>query len=141
MSQSNAAKAYNLHTTGMGYLNRLRLVPVKKGKSYWCASIGALYGLVDENTGRAETSLYDLKIVAVRAIESAEQLKPVFDQGQKVFLEFKAGDTRAEVFQYQKGERKDQWGACIRGTLLQIRKAWVNGELFLDMSEVHCAKA
>lgn len=129
-------KAYNLHTVGVGFINRLRLVKPQnsKGKGYWCVSIGALYGVEDEN-GRCESSLYDLRVVGSKAIDSVQQLKANFDEGHKIFVEFKAGDTRADAFQYTKGERKDQWGSCIKGTLLQLRKAWVNGELVIDTSQ------
>jgi hypothetical protein len=134
-------KAYNLHTVGMGFINRLRFVkPEGKGKGYWCTSIGALYGVEDEN-GRSESSLYDLRVVGAKAIESAQALQAAFDEGKKIFVEFKAGDTRADAFQYKRGPKQGQWGACIKGTLLQIRKAWVEGQLVIDNSQPESAEA
>lgn len=128
-------KAYNLHTVGMGFVNRLRFVkPEGKGKGYWCVSIGALYGVEDEN-GRSESSLFDLNVVGKAAKESVQTLQAAFNEGKKIFVEFKAGDSRAEHFQYKKGQRAGQWGSCIKGTLLQLRKAWVNGELVIDTSQ------
>lgn len=128
-------KAYNLHTVGMGFVNRLRFVkPEGKGKGYWCVSIGALYGIEDEN-GRSESSLFDLNVVGKAAKESVQTLQAAFNEGKKIFVEFKAGDSRAEHFQYKKGQRAGQWGSCIKGTLLQLRKAWVNGELVIDTSQ------
>lgn len=128
-------KAYNLHTVGMGFVNRLRFVkPDGKGKSYWCVSIGALYGVEDEN-GRSESSLFDLRVVGKLAIQSVQTLQAAFNEGKKIFVEFKAGDSRAEHYQYKNGQRAGQWGSCIKGTLLQLRKAWVNGELVIDTSQ------
>lgn len=133
-------KAYNLHTAGMGFINRLRFVkPEGKGKGYWCTSIGALYGVEDEN-GRSESSLYDLRVVGTKAIEGVQTLQAVFGEGKKIFVEFKAGDTRAEAFLYKKGPKQGQWGACIKGTLLQIRKAWVEGQLVIDNTQPESAK-
>jgi hypothetical protein len=138
-AQATQPKAYNLHTVGMGFLNRLRLVESKKGegkkvKPYWCVSIGALYGVVNED-GRCESSLLDLRVVGKLAIESVKTLQAAFNEEKKVFVEFKAGDIRSDHFQYTRGDRKDQWGSCIKGTLLQLRKAWVNGELVIDNSQ------
>lgn len=136
MSTQTAAqpKAYNLHTCGVGFINRLRFVkPTGKGKGYWCTSIGALYGVENEE-GRCESSLYDLRVVGSNAIIAVQMLQAAFDEGKKVFVEFKAGDTRADCFQYKQGQKQGQWGACIKGTLLQVRKAWVNGELVINQS-------
>lgn len=142
-SQANQAKTYNLHTFGMGFINRLRLVKPEQGKqgtgrgkakAYWCVSIGALYGVANEE-GRCESSLFDLIVVGKLAKESVQKLQAAFDEGKKIFIEFKAGDIRSDLFQYKSGQRKDQWGSCIKGTLLQLRKAWVNGELVIDTSQ------
>ncbi|CBL45354.1 Hypothetical protein HDN1F_35480 [gamma proteobacterium HdN1] len=128
------AKAYNLHTTGVGFINRLRFVkPSGKGKGYFAVAIGALYG-VENDEGRAESSLYDLRVVGAKAIEAVKTLQAAFDDNQKIFVEFKAGDTRAEAFQYKRGKREGEWGACIKGSLLQVRKAWINGKLVIDHS-------
>lgn len=137
-AQTAQPKAYNLHTTGMGFVNRLRFVNPEKGKGkskgYWSVSIGALYGVEDEN-GRCESSLYDLNVVGKVAKDSVQTLQAAFNEGKKIFVEFKAGDTRSEHYQYKNGERAGQWGSCIKGTLLQLRKAWVNGELVIDTSQ------
>lgn len=133
-SVQSKAKAHNLHTVGVGFINRLRLVPVNRGKPYWCVSIAALYGVADEN-GKSETSYFDLRVVASKAIESVELLKPAFDANKTIYVEFKAGDTRAEVFQYKQGERAGQWGASLKGTLLQLRRAWVDGDLVVDTTK------
>lgn len=134
-NQNQAAKtpkAYNLHTVGVGFVNRLRFVkPDGKGKGYWAIAIGALYGVENDN-GRAESSPYDLRVVGGKAIESVKALQAAFDEGKKIFVEFKAGDTRPEAFQYKRGAREGEWSACIKGSLLQLRKAWVNGELVID---------
>lgn len=134
-TSTHEPKIYNLHTTGMGFINRLRRVDVKKGPSYYAVSIGALYGVVDDATGRAESSLYDLRVVTSRAIDATETLKTAFEEGKKIFIEFKAGDTHAEAFQYKSGVKAGTWGACIKGTLLDIRRAWVEGKLIIDTVE------
>lgn len=131
---SNDKKAYNLLTTGVGYLNRLRQVTVKKGNPYWCASVSALYGLVDPETKKADTSYYDLRIVTDNAVETAKLLKDAADENKQIFVEFVCGDSRSEVFQYKAGKKAGTYGSVIKGSLLQIKRAWVEGELVIDNS-------
>ena len=37
-------KYFDLHITGIGYVNRIRTVPVKRGKSFYAVDISALHG-------------------------------------------------------------------------------------------------
>lgn len=131
MSTEKSVK--NLHTRGVGFINRLRWVSVRKGDPYLCVAIGAQYGVANEN-GHFESSLYDLRVVAGKAIEAVKQLEETFKAGKTIYVEFLAGDTRAEAFQYKTGSREGEWGASIKGTLLQVRGAWVDGERVVDCS-------
>ena len=131
MSTEKSVK--NLHTRGVGFINRLRWVEARKGKPYLCVAIGAQYGVADEN-GHFDSSLYDLRVVTDKAIEAVTQLEETFKAGNKIYVDFLAGDTRAEAFQYKTGTREGEWGASIKGTLLQVRGAWVDGERVIDSS-------
>lgn len=133
IEQSAAKSVKNLHTTGVGFINRLRRVPVRKGNPYFCVAIGAQYGLADEK-GHFESSLYDLRVVTNQAIKDVELLEEYSKAGKTIFVEFKAGDTRAEPFTYKSGDRAGTMGASIKGTLLQIRGAWIDGERVIDHS-------
>lgn len=46
-NQSNEAKFFDLHTTGIGYLNRLREVTPRKGKPFMAVTVAALKGSAD----------------------------------------------------------------------------------------------
>lgn len=132
------AKAWNLHTWGCGFINRLRFIPTKgkgKDKGYWAVAIGALYGVEDEN-GKANFSPFDLNVYGTQAIESVIAIQQAFDEGKKIFVEFKAGDTRpSEPFKLKKGPREGELVSSIKGSLLLLQKVWINGELVIDASK------
>ncbi len=46
MTQSNESKFFDLHTTGIGYLNRIREVTVRKGPGFLACTVAALHGSV-----------------------------------------------------------------------------------------------
>jgi len=41
---ANEVKYFDLHTTGIGYLGRIREVKLKKGQPFWACTIAALHG-------------------------------------------------------------------------------------------------
>ncbi|MGL4668292.1 MAG: DUF3577 domain-containing protein, partial [Saezia sp.] len=47
-STSTAQQYFNLHTAGIGYLNRIRTVKPKNGDPFLACSISALYGKSDK---------------------------------------------------------------------------------------------
>lgn len=112
----------DLHTTGIGYLNRVREVKVKKG-SFWACSIAALHGDIND----PETTYFDCKIEGKEALERVQFLMSAVEQNKKVTVSFKIGDIYAETFQYKAGEKAGQTGVSIKGRLLQIRSAKIDG--------------
>lgn len=45
---TNETKYFDLHTSGIGYLNRTREVSVRKGNPFMAVTIAALQGAADE---------------------------------------------------------------------------------------------
>lgn len=112
----------DLHVQGIGYLNRVREVKVKKG-SFWACSIAALHGDIND----PETTYFDCKIEGAEALERVKFLESAVEQNKKVTVSFKLGDIYAETFQYKAGEKAGQTGVSIKGRLLQIRSAKIDG--------------
>jgi hypothetical protein len=50
------------------------------------------------------------------------------DAGKKVLVAFRIGDIRTEAFTYEKGEKKGQAGASLKGRLLFLNWIKVDGE-------------
>ena len=117
------SKYFDLHTEGIGYLNRIRVVPVKKGEGYLCCAISALRGSADE----PEYTYFDLKVSGGAAKEAVGWLRTAVDNDRKVLIGFKAGDTYPEVFTYESGPKKGQTGVSTKGRLLKVRWARIDG--------------
>lgn len=64
MSQANqdSPKAFNLHTKGIGYFNRIRQVTPGKGQPFWSVEVNCLHG----NDG--ESTRFDCKVVGQRPL-------------------------------------------------------------------------
>lgn len=124
MTQSNESKFFDLHTTGIGYLNRVREVPVRKGPAFLACTVAALHGSADD----VEYSYIDCKVSGSEAQKLVRRCKEAVDAGKKVLVSFKIGDIWTDPFIYQNGEKKGQPGAQLKGRLLFIGRISVDGE-------------
>lgn len=57
-TQAQEAKYFDLHTTGIGYLNRIREVPIRRGEPFLAVTVAALHGAADS----VEYSYIDCKV-------------------------------------------------------------------------------
>ena len=128
MSES---KFYDLHVTGLGYLNRVRMVKPNKGETFLACSISALRGEWNKDGSiKPESTKFDVRVYGQDAIKAIEILKLHGDEKRKVMIQFKLGDIYPEVFVYEKDvgtRKKGDTGVMIKGRLLKITNAWVDG--------------
>ena len=124
---------FNLHTTGLGYLNRLREVPVKRGNNFFAVDISAIHGKSDE----IQYTRFDCRVSGKEAESILAQIKPLIDDDKnKVLVGFKLGDLYAGTFIYQKGKKKGETGVSLKARLLRIEWVKVNGQMIeLDLAE------
>lgn len=121
----NEAQYFDLHTTGIGYLNSVRVVTPQKGSEYLACTISALRG----NKQAAEYTPFQLRVSGEEAKKVLTDLQDdVNDRDTKVLISFRIGDAMPEWFEYSKGERKGEIGTCIRGRLIKVFWVKVNGE-------------
>ncbi len=127
-NKTSATTAYfDLHTTGIGYLGRIRKVQIKKGAFYSC-TIGALRGEKPTNPDqKPEYTYFDVVIRGKQALERVLFLESAVKNNQRVLVNFKIGDIYAEMFEYQSGSKKGQQGICMKGRLLQIGHSQIDG--------------
>lgn len=124
-SHTSEAKFFDLHTTGIGYLNRIREVkPRGKGNPFMAVAIAALHGSTDE----VEYSYIDCNVVGTDAEKLIRRCQVAVDAGKKVLASFRVGDIWADAFTYEKGDKKGQPGASLKGRLLFIGWIKVDGE-------------
>ena len=125
-NQSQEATTYfNLHTVGIGYLNRVRDVQVRRGQPFMACDIAALHGATDA----VEYTRFDCKVAGGEAERLIRLYMDAVKAEQKVLLSFRIGDLWIDPFLYEKGERQGQPGASLKGRLLFIDWIKVNSSL------------
>lgn len=129
MSQTQAApvndgpRYFDLHTTGVGYLSRVREVKVKKGEPFLCVDVSALRGSSDA----VEYTRFDCRVSGEEAASVINRLKADIEAKKKVLVGFKIGDLYAESFTYEKGDKAGQTGISLKAHLLRLTFAKVDG--------------
>ena len=132
-TQSQEVKYFDLMTEGVGYLNRVRIVTPKKAAHYLACTIKALCGPSDE----VEYRECDLIVVGSQARLVVQQLEPAVAAQKRVLVGFRFGDAmpNAYVVKSRDNPELDEQRLCIKGRLLQITFAKVDGEL-VDIPKV-----
>jgi len=120
----NSATFFNLHVEGVGYLNRVRTVRPKKGQAFVACTVSAMRGSVDD----IGYTKFDCRVSGTDAQQIVRMLEPEVAADKPVIIGFRIADIYPETFTYEKGERKGETGVCIKGRLLRIKFAKVNGQ-------------
>ncbi len=115
---------FDLHVNGVGYLNRIREVKPRKGQPFMACSISAMRGDPNE----VEYTKFDLRVTGGEAKRIVAMLKPEVDGKKPVVIGFRIGDIYPELFTYERGEKVGQQGVAIKGRLLKIGFAKVDGQ-------------
>ncbi|PBQ17433.1 hypothetical protein CCL08_14125 [Pseudomonas congelans] len=123
-NSTNETKYFDLHTTGIGYLNRIREVTPRKGNAFMSVTVAALKGSTDS----VEYSYIDCNVVGAEAEKLIRRSKEAVDAGKKVLVSFRIGDLWADVFTYGSGAKQGQAGVSLKGRLLYLAWIKVDGE-------------
>lgn len=123
-TSTQAKKYFDLHTTGVGYLNRIRPVKPKKGESFLACSISALHGDSDE----PNITKFDLRVSGDAAQAIVMALKDDVAANKKVIVGFKIGDIYPEQYEVTVDDQK-QLRLINKGRLLQITLVKVDSVL------------
>ena len=130
MTNSNEKQYFDLHTHGLGYLNRVTEVTPKEGDPFLSASIAALRGPVDN----AEKTHFEVRVTGKKAQEIVRLAQPAVEGNLKVLVGFTLSDVKGETFTYQKGKKAGQTGVCLKAQLISLKWVRVEGQPF------YCAK-
>lgn len=120
----NTSHYFNLHTSGLGYLNRIREVTPKKGDPFLCCDIAALRG----DASKAEHTWFDCRVSGKDAQKLVRRCSDACEQKRRVLIQFRLGDLYAETFVYARGERKGETGVSLKAHLLHIGLIKIDGE-------------
>ena len=121
---------FNLHVEGVGYLNRVRTVKPKKGQEFQACNVAAMRG----STADLSYTKFDCKVSGAEAQKIVKLLESDVAAEKTVIIGFKIADIYPEIFTFEKGDRKGQPGVSIKGRLLRVKFAKVNGEA-VDLPE------
>jgi hypothetical protein len=131
-STSSQANHFNLHVSGIGYLNRVRWVqPKQRGRSaqpFLACSVSALRG----NSEAPDYTYFDLRVSGQEAAQLVENCIEDVDQNRKVVISFKVGDIYPHLYERdakvdgrKTGEK--EMACLIKGRLLLINTITVDG--------------
>ncbi len=115
---SNEKSYFDLHTSGAGFLQRVREVPVKGGRRaqpFLACTIAALVGPARDPIYR----YFDVKVSGAEAKKLVERYIGVDDPKQRPLVRFRTGDLRADPFIRDKGERKGEVAGSLKARLLK----------------------
>ncbi|MCS2611055.1 STY4534 family ICE replication protein [Halomonas dongshanensis] len=131
MSNSTDNQFFDLHITGVGYVNRIRKVTPKRGDAFWACDISALNGPANE----VEYRRFDCRVSGAEAERLVKKFAAtVVDRKAKgvnepkILIGFKLGDLYPDLFTRTKGDRAGETAVSLKARLLFINWAKVDGD-------------
>ncbi|SUD31416.1 Protein of uncharacterised function (DUF3577) [Pseudomonas fluorescens] len=125
MTTSSEKTFFDLHITGLGYLNRIREVNPKKGDPFLACDIAALNGPSDD----VSYVRFDTRVSGMEAQHLVRRCIEAVEAEKKVMVGFRLGDLWADTFTYSKGKRAGEQGVSFKARLLFISWIKVDGAL------------
>ncbi|MBY4673889.1 DUF3577 domain-containing protein [Burkholderia multivorans] len=125
MTNSTEKSYFDLHITGLGYLNRIREVKPKKGDSFLACDIAALNGPSDD----VSYVRFDTRVSGSEAQHLVRRCIDAVEAEKKVMIGFRLGDLWTDIFTYSKGKRAGEQGVSLKGRLLFVSWIKVDGNL------------
>ena len=126
MSNNESPKYFDLHTTGIGYLNRVREVTPKEGSPFLSVTIAALRGSVDN----AQYTHFECRVSGHQAQQIVRQVQPAVEGRLKVLIGFTLSDLYAETFTFRNGDKAGETGVSLKARLLRLAWVKVDGQPF-----------
>ncbi|MBS0417989.1 MAG: DUF3577 domain-containing protein [Proteobacteria bacterium] len=129
-ASSNGKTYFDLHTNGLGYLNRVREVKPRKGEPFLACDISALHGPSDD----VEYCRFDVKVSGTDAKHLIRRCGNAVKAGRKVLIGFRLGDLWVDQFTYpadcRNPEKAGQPGVSLKARLLFISWIKIDKTLF-----------
>ncbi len=131
MSNNESQKYFDLHTTGIGYLNRVREVTPKEGNPFLSVTIAALRGSVDN----VQYTHFECRVSGRQAQKIVRQVKPAVEGKLKVLIGFTLSDLYGETFTFKNGYKAGETGISLKARLLRVSWTKVDGQPFYKEQE------
>ena len=127
MSKEKTEKYFDLHTTGVGYLNRVREVTPEGGTPFLAVNIAALRG----STDNVQYTHFECSVAGSKAQATVRELQSAVEGQLKVLIGFTLSNVHGEPFTYKNGDKAGQPGVSLKARLLRISYAKVDGQPFV----------
>ena len=121
-------KYFDLYTTGIGYLSRVREITNNEGKPFLGITIAALRGSEDD----VQYTHFDCVVSGQQAKDIVRKLQPAVAEDRKVLVSFMLNDLIGQPFVFQRGDKAGEPGVNLKARLLRISWAKVDGEPVTD---------
>ena len=115
---SNQKSYFDIHTSGIGYIQRAREVPVKGGRKaqpFLARTIAALVGPANDPILR----YFDVKVSGTEAKKLVQNYIGVDDPKHRPLVRFRLGDLWVDPFIRPSGEHKGKAAASLKARLLK----------------------
>jgi len=133
MNDSDSVQYFDLHTIGVGYLNRVRTVSPANGTPFLAVTIAAIHGKSTE----VNRTYFDCAVYGQQAQRGVGELKAAVEADKKVLIGFTLSNLSAETFTFSQGEKAGQTGINLRARLIRLPWAKVDGQkVSLGQSQV-----
>ncbi|MCY4655335.1 MAG: DUF3577 domain-containing protein [Gammaproteobacteria bacterium] len=123
MSTKEQSKYYDLYTSGLGYLNSVKDVNPENGLPFLAVRISALRGDITA----LQRTHFNCVVMGLKTMDFVRQLALEVNAGKRVLIGFKLSDIHPQIFYFDSGPRVGQAGVNMRGRLIRIDWARVNG--------------
>lgn len=131
MNSNENAKYFDLHTTGIGYLNRVREVTPKEGSPFLAVTLAAIHGSV----ANVQHTYFECGVYGNETKRIVRELMPAVEDESKVLIGFTLSNLKADAFLFQQGDKAGQPGVNLKARLIKIAWAKVNGQSVTSASE------
>lgn len=123
MTTTPQTKYFDLHIHGIGYVNRIREVSVKRGENFWACDIAALHGAEDD----VQYTRFDCRVSGSEAGKLIKRMQKACQEEKKILIGFKLGDLYTDTFTYESGTKQGETGVSLKARLLFVYWIKVDG--------------
>ena len=131
MNSNENTKYFDLHTTGIGYLNRVREVTPKEGSPFLAVTLAAIHGSV----ANVQHTYFECGVYGNETKRIVRELKAAVEDESKVLIGFTLSNLKADAFLFQQGDNAGQPGVNLKARLIKIAWAKVNGQSVTTASQ------
>ena len=124
MNSNENTKYFDLHTTGIGYLNRVREVTPEEGTPFLAVTIAAIHGSVSD----VQHTYFECGVYGEQAQNIVRELMPAVEGESKVLIGFTLSNLKADSFTFTKGDKAGQTGVNLKARLIRIAWAKIDGQ-------------